>query len=133
MKVHEIICEGMNHDNATKIVDRFIKFAAKELGLKTLPKIHLHSGHERSVKHHSFGGYGNQEINVTMSGRHIMDLLRTLAHEMVHFRQDLNNQLNNASGKDGSPEENEANAEAAIVMRKWGKKYPQLFSKPSID
>ena len=33
----------------------------------------------------------------------------------------------------GSPEENEANARAAVTMRKWGKLHPELFGKPPVE
>jgi hypothetical protein len=44
-----------------------------------------------------------------------------------------NNELNADSGKDGSPHENEANAQAAVVMRKWGKMHPELFQQESVE
>jgi hypothetical protein len=73
---------------------------------------------------------GGIEINI--GNRHIMDVLRTLAHEMVHHKQDVAGQLNDRSGEDGSPEENEANAKAAVIMRLWGKMNPELFQRASI-
>jgi Zn-dependent peptidase ImmA (M78 family) len=77
--------------------------------------------------------YGGHKINLTIKNRHIMDCCRTLAHELVHYRQDLNNELNNDSGKDGSPHENEANYIAGIIMRKWGKMHPELFQQESVE
>jgi hypothetical protein len=62
-----------------------------------------------------------------------MDVCRTLAHELVHYKQDLNHELDGDDpGATGSPQENEANAEAAVIMRNWGKKHPDLFDKQSI-
>lgn len=118
-----------------KILLEFIRFAAEHLELTKLPKIEFKFDTERSVKHHSFGGYapGEAHINVTVVNRHIMDVCRTLAHELVHFKQDLANDLeDDNAGATGSPQENEANAEAAIIMRNWGKKNPDLFAKESI-
>jgi hypothetical protein len=103
------------------------------LQLDELPDIDLQDGNEVSVKHKSFGGYGNKHITVTLSNRHIMDVCRTLAHELVHYRQDLNNELTQDSGNDGSPHENEANAQAAVIMRKWGKMHPNLFKQPAVE
>ena len=133
MKVQEILTEGLQYNKATRIIDKFIEFAAGELQLDELPDIDLQDGNEISVKHRSFGGYGNKHITVTLSNRHIMDVCRTLAHELVHYRQDLNNELTPDSGKDGSPHENEANAQAAVVMRKWGKMHPNLFKQPAVE
>ena len=133
MKVQEILTEGLQYNKATRIIDKFIEFAASELQLDELPDIDLQDGNEISVKHKSFGGYGNKHITVTLSNRHIMDCCRTIAHELVHYRQDMNNELTQDSGNDGSPHENEANALAAVVMRKWGKMHPNLFKQPAIE
>lgn len=133
MRVREVLCESMTHDNAKSIIQEFIEFAVSELGLKQRPKIILHTNNKYSAKYRSFGSYGNGIINVTITNRHINDCLRTLAHELVHFKQDLNGQLTMESGATGSPEENEANSLAAVVLRKWGKKYPIMFGHQSIE
>jgi hypothetical protein len=133
MKVQEILTEGLQYNKATRIIDKFIEFAASELQLDELPDIDLQDGNEISVKHKSFGGYGNKHITVTLSNRHIMDVCRTIAHELVHYRQDMNDELTPDSGNDGSPHENEANAQAAVIMRKWGKMHPNLFKQPAVE
>lgn len=133
MKIREILTESITHDAAKIIVIDFVKFAKRELELSELPKIILHTDSSRSSTYSSFGSYGGGEINLTITNRHINDCLRTLAHELVHFKQDINNQLNNDSGKDGSPEENEANAQAAVIMRKWGKMNPDFFKYTAIE
>lgn len=134
MKIYEILTEGLSHDKADKILSAFIKFAADHMDLDELPNINFITDTKRSVENKSFGGYGNRNINITITNRHINDVLRTLAHEMVHFKQDLNNELDGPDpGATGSPQENEANALAAVIMREWGRKYPKLFSLPAIE
>lgn len=133
MKIREILSEGLKRDKAEDILHAFIKFAKKELQLDSLPNINLQKDNSHSVEYRSFGGYGGHNINLTIKNRHIMDCCRTLAHELVHYRQDLNNELNADSGKDGSPHENEANAQAAVVMRKWGKLHPELFQQDAVE
>ena len=77
---------------------------------------------------------GAKHITITVKNRHIMDVCRTLAHELVHFKQDLDNQLDDdEAGSTGSPQENEANAQAAVIMRNWGKKHPDYFDKESVE
>lgn len=134
-ETESILNESISLDEANPIFKNFIKFTAKELELDNLPKINLIKDQNYSVKHHSFGGYrpSDKSINIMISNRHIQDVLRTLAHELVHYRQDINNQLNPDSGNDGSPEENEANSVAAVCMRKWGKMHPELFGKESLE
>lgn len=127
------LLESLSHSNASKVLDKFIQFAQDRLELSELPKINFITGSDNSVKHSSFGGYGNRQINITISNRHINDICRTLAHELVHYKQDMNNELDHTSGNDGSPAENEANARAAVIMREWGKQYPQLFSAQAVE
>ncbi len=133
MKAREILTEGMNRKTTYTILLDFIKFAAEHLELESLPKFDFKFDTKRSVEHHSFGGYGSEHINITVVNRHIMDVCRTLAHELVHYKQDLNHELDGEDpGATGSPQENEANAQAAVIMRNWGKKHPELFDNESI-
>jgi hypothetical protein len=133
MKAREILTEGMDRKTTYTILLDFIKFAAEHLELNSLPKFEFKFDTKRSVEHHSFGGYGSEHISITVVNRHIMDVCRTLAHELVHYKQDLNKELEGENpGATGSPQENEANAEAAVIMRNWGKKYPNLFDNESI-
>mgnify|MGYP006266438019 FL=1 len=134
MKATEILMEGLSKKDTFSILHDFVRFAAEHLELKKLPKFEFKFDTKRSVEHKSFGGYGGEHINITVTNRHIMDVCRTLAHELVHFKQDLNHELDGPNpGATGSPQENEANAQAAVIMRNWGKKHPELFDKQSIQ
>ena len=133
MRSSEFLAENLNLKKANLILDKFVEFAASELDLKQLPEINFFTDTARSVKHSSFGGYGNDAINITVVNRHIMDILRTLAHELVHYKQDSEGRITSPDdGADGSDIENEANAQAAVVMRKWGKMYPEMFKLPAV-
>jgi hypothetical protein len=133
MKVKELLTESLDKKSTYTILLDFIRFAAEDLELKSLPKFDFAFDTKRSVEHHSFGGYGGEHITITVKNRHVMDVCRTLAHELVHYKQDLNKELEGDNpGATGSPQENEANARAAVIMRNWGKKHPDLFDKESI-
>jgi hypothetical protein len=136
MKVTEILTEGLGKKDTYPILLDFVRFAAEHLELKTLPKFDFVFDSKQSVEHKSFGGYqpGAEHITITVKNRHINDLCRTLAHEMVHFKQDLDNELaDDGAGATGSPQENDANAQAAVIMRNWGKKHPNYFDKDSVE
>jgi hypothetical protein len=66
-------------------------------------------------------------ILVYRGNRSMGDILRTVAHELVHVRQNELNLLGETSGEDGSPIENQANSIAGIILRKFGKKYPKIY------
>jgi hypothetical protein len=51
--------------------------------------------------------------------------MRTLAHELVHWKQRESGL--ELDGSDGSETEDQANAVAGVIMRKFGKMYPEYF------
>jgi hypothetical protein len=117
-----------------EIFSKFMPLAVKIIGLKSLPKIVFEKEIENSNQP-TFGKYVNDEhiLHVGLANRHPNDILRTLAHELVHYKQDTEHQLDDESGNTGSPAENEANAIAGVVMRYFNKMYPEyLKSKPII-
>ena len=136
MKVKEILTEGLEKKDTYPILLDFIRFAAKDLELDGLPKFDFVFDSKESMERRSFGGYapGAEHITITVKNRHIMDVCRTLAHELVHYSQDLKKELeDDGAGATGSPQENEANARAAVIMRNWGKRNPHFFEKESIE
>lgn len=123
-----------NHDsNFITYLENMLKIAMEQLELAKIPQIKLHKHLETHDGQATFGRYLNDKnvIHLALEGRHPVDILRTLAHELVHFKQNLENKLNNLSGETGSPEENAAHAVAGIIMRKFNKLYPNAInSKP---
>lgn len=126
MRYTEIILKTQREPDALEIIKNFIEFAAEELDLSEMPRFILMTGNTLGT---TFGAYapGAHTIYLEIGNRHPVDVLRTLAHEMVHYRQDLNDELHDKSGEDGSEHENEANAEAGRIMRKFGKANPDLY------
>lgn len=102
----------------------------QELGIDQLPKIYIKKTLDNSGQP-SFGSFNGTDITLAVSGRHPVDICRTLAHELTHYSQGLNNQLSHESGKTGSPEENEANSVAGIIMRKFSQKHPEYMKNES--
>jgi len=127
-------CEFANEDQTSKKTDReiiedFVEFCIKELDLSRKVKLRLRRDPEWSRRNKTFGRYNEatQELEVAVGQRHIMDVLRTLGHELVHQKQNEIGVVPPDAGSDGSAWENEANAEAGVLMRKYGKKHPDLF------
>lgn len=133
MRFNELTEEPIRDDGSLSIIKAFVDFACDRIGLDRPPKIKLIRDPKLASERRSFGGYmPGGGIEITIGNRHIMDVLRTLAHEMVHHKQDVDGRLHDGSGKDGSEHENEANAKAAVVMRLWGKMNPELFQKAAL-
>ena len=67
------------------------------------------------------------ELRVVVVNRNLADILRTLAHEIIHHKQYKEGQLNPNSNDTGSEDEIEANSLAGVFMREFGKKNPIIF------
>jgi len=122
--------EGLDTDKDKKILREFIKFAAKELGIQKLPSnLTLSRNNNDARKIHSFGSFNpnNDKIWVYVKNRNMADLLRTLAHELVHRKQAEDGRIDYNSGETGSEIENEANATAGVLLRKFGKQNEEIY------
>jgi len=116
-----------------KNMKTFLALAKNELNLETLPKIHWIAS-DYSAKNSSFGGFSprDQSIRVVMTDRHPNDVMRTLAHELTHYRQWLDGKLKLNSGETGSDQENEANAKAGVIMRNFNHSNRSAFTGKTI-
>jgi Protein of unknown function (DUF2608) len=119
-------------ENFVEMFKKFLPVAMKYIKLDHLPTMKFEA-HIHDDVQPTFGKYENGEhvLYVALMNRHPNDILRTIAHELTHYKQDTEHQLNSDSGRTGSPIENEAHAIAGIVMRHFNKQYPEyLSSKP---
>ena len=115
-----------------KSIQHFVEWATGRLKLQEQPKVNLIGGGEFAETKTSLGGYNPQtkEIYVAIEGRLGADILRTIAHEMVHRKQDEMGLVRNESdGNDGSPIENNAHAVAGILMREYGRINKQIYTE----
>ena len=111
-----------------KVIGDFVTYVSEYLSISK-PKIKLMNQSTYTEQHHSFGGYmpSEEKIMVVVHNRNMADILRTVAHEMVHHMQNMDDRLNPNSGEDGSPEENEANSLAGIIMRQFGRENEHIY------
>ena len=112
----------------------FLPIALEVLELKQLPKIKLKK-ELGTTNVPTFGQFTNKEkvVYCVITNRHPNDILRTLAHEMAHYAQGERDELDADSWHTGSPAENDANAQAGVVMREFNKKFPKYLSlKPIV-
>ena len=112
----------MEDQEKIAIATNFIRFASDSLGIEELPKVFFLNDNKWSRQMRSFGQYdpNKKEILVYIKNRNMADILRTLCHEMVHHKQNEEGRLEPESGKTGSDIENEANAQAGILLREYG-------------
>ncbi len=117
-------------DNRVNIIKEFVKFAATELKLKTIPKgITLSYDTNEAKTNRTFGTF-EPDLNkvwVYVKNRNLADILRTLGHELIHRKQDEENRIDYKSGNTGSEIENEANAQAGVLLRKFGQQNNNIY------
>ena len=115
-------------NNKAHTINHFTDYATNYLSIDR-PSIKLITDPQYTQQYHSFGGYmpSNNNISVVVHNRNMADILRTLAHELVHHMQNLDDRLEDNSGEDGSPEENEANSLAAVIMRQYGRDNTNIY------
>jgi len=120
-----------------EILKDFIDFCAKELKIDQLPVIKLRKDPQWSVVNKTFGRYINDKhlLEVAWGQRHIMDILRTVAHELTHRHQHERDgdRMGPDAGETGSPYENEANARAGILMRDYARLHPDYFAVGQVE
>jgi hypothetical protein len=109
-------------------VDRgFISFCIQELEIQTSPKIRIGDDHSRAQEVRAMGYYRPKDnlIWVLRGKRVPADWYRTLAHELVHWRQrELGQEMD---GSDGSELENEANSKAGVLLREFGRREAGIY------
>lgn len=108
----------------------FVRFCIAELGIQTSPNIKIGDDHAKAQEHRAMGYYSPAEnyIWVLRGSRVPADWYRTLAHELVHWRQREEDKP--IDGADGSEIENEANSKAAVLLREWGRRDESIYVLP---
>lgn len=131
-RIDEVISDikydrGLSKERKKHISD-FVDYAIDKLSINDPPEIEI-SDDKDEVKQNRSLGYMVRDARIWVySGeRFLPDILRTLGHELVHWKQQEEGRLGPDAGKDGSPEENEANSMAAVMMRDYGRRFPEIF------
>jgi hypothetical protein len=108
----------------------FLPMCVAHLELNQLPKIAF----QKDINTTSFGTYDadTDTITLVLHNRQPVDILRTLAHELVHAQQRQSDKIKPGDGRTGSPIEDEANAEAGVIMRIFAQEYPKYLTLPAV-
>lgn len=112
------------------IVDDFVNFCANKLKLNELPKLTLVSDPKFSFDKKTFGMYepAHDHTKININQRNIVDVLRTVAHELVHAAQDQGTvSPEHNTGLPGKEIENVANALAGVIVRDYTQSHPEYF------
>ena len=114
------------------IAQEFVEFASERLQFDQMPHIDFVE-HVTGTEHPTFGSYDSATdvISIGTSDRHVMDIMRTLAHELVHHKQrETKSELD---GGTASRDENQANSVAGTLMREFADQHPEYFGGEQIN
>ena len=115
--------------NDNPIVQKFIAWTAKKLHLEKTPKIEFSYDSDEAREGHHTGRHvqGTGEVWVYVANRNMVDILRTVFHELTHVRQGELGMIKPGDSYPGSPIEAEADMMAGKYLKIWGKMHPEIF------
>jgi hypothetical protein len=128
----QFLHEEMSRKDFSSHLDSFIDFCCDKLSISDKPSLKFKEPTDQGEQP-SFAAYspGAREVHVMSKNRHPMDIFRSVAHELVHHKQNEDGRIGKDVAKEGatgSDIENEANSRAGELMRWYGKAFPASFN-----
>ena len=119
----------LNDDNKEKLT-AFVKFVKNQLELKTVPTISI-KGNRDGLKTTANYDYTkeNKIIKVYGKNRALVDIMRSVAHEMVHHKQFEDGRLEQKPPDIGGEIEDEANAKAGQFIKMFAKDNQDIYEE----
>lgn len=110
-------------------VQKFVNWASGKLKLKTKPDIELSFNHHEAQSGHHTGRHiaNTNKVWVYVKNRNLVDILRTVAHELTHLKQSEENMIKPGDSYPGSPIELVADMIAGTMIKIYGKQNKQIF------
>lgn len=129
MIIKEIIVESMDPAALNNEVQKFVQWTAKRLNLQNIPKVELSQDTKDAQNNHHTGGHmpGSGQVWVYAKNRNLVDILRTVFHELVHVRQEEIGMIKPGSSYPGSPIEAMADMLAGKYIKIYGEKNHHIF------
>lgn len=131
----EVKTKGVQFDSSEKkTIDDFVEFVKKELGIKNEVDVQLQNNKDgiKTTAVYKYQDEGDEdfeqsEIRVFALDRALVDVLRSIAHELVHHMQNEKGDLKGKHSNVGGPIEDEANAVAGEMIKKYGLNHPEIY------
>ena len=127
--VYKRVAESVDNSQNLDQIRSFVQWSIKTLNVqKPYPKIRLSMDTEQAQKDHRTGLHTSDgTIIVYINNRNLVDIFRTLFHELVHHRQDQLNMIGPDDSYPGSPVEAMADMMAGKYIKIYGKQHPEIF------
>lgn len=119
----------LNEDKKDKL-NSFVKFVKEQLELDTVPTISVQN-HRNGLKTTTNYDYTkeNKVVKVCSKGRALVDVMRSIAHELVHHKQFEQGRLKVQPPDIGGEIEDEANAKAGQYIKMFAKMDPTIYDE----
>lgn len=105
---------------------KFIKFANDELNLNQPFKVKLVKQRDDDLRTYAYYNPTNGDVKVYCKDRGLADVLRSIAHELIHHQQNQMGKLEQPTQDVGGEIEDEANSVAGQLVKKFGYANPKL-------
>ena len=122
------VSEGVEGPEDIQKIKDFIKWSYKTLNMqKPYPKITISKNTEVAQAGHHTGVHKGDKIWVYVGNRNMIDIFRTIFHELTHHRQMQLNMIKDGDSYPGSPIEMLADMAAGKYIKIYGKNHPEMF------
>jgi hypothetical protein len=113
---------GFLNDDKKDKLNKFVKFVKDELELESIPTISVQN-HREGLKTTANYDYTkeNKVIKVCSKNRALVDVMRSIAHELVHHKQFEQGRLEVKPPDIGGEIEDEANAKAGQFIKMFAR------------
>ena len=105
---------------------KFIKFINDELNITTPFKVKLVTQRDDDLRTYAYYNPSNGDVKVYCKNRGLADVLRSIAHELIHHQQNQLGKLEEPTQDVGGEIEDEANSIAGQLVKKFGYANPKL-------
>jgi hypothetical protein len=121
-------------NNERILLDKFVDLTVKELNIKNNVRIDYTEDKSKvdttAVYRYEDGENAdieNAEVTVYTKERALQDVMRSVAHELVHHHQNEDGELKGKIQNVGGKIEDEANAKAGELLKMFGLRYPEIY------
>lgn len=128
MRAEDFLKESTYTEHEEQIRD-FIEWCVKKLKIKEkLPTIKFQDEKESEDQHRTGYYSDDDDIMWIYTGkRNLIDILRTVAHELTHRKQHEGGRTYPGQSYPGSKIEQQADIMAGILMKLYGKEHPEII------
>lgn len=111
------------------LIQKFIKWTAQQLNLKHVPEFEFSYDTQDAQDNHHTGRHvsGSGVCWVYVANRNMVDVMRTIAHELTHVRQHELGMIKPGDSYPGSPIEMLADMVAGKLIKIFGKQHHEIF------